>query len=565
MGATASVAVADRPRWGWVWSWAALALLIAGAAVHFAYLTSAGALDLSGDEAHYWEWSRRLDWSYYSKGPLVAWIIAASRRLLGTWSQQMVGSEALAVRIPALLLSIGTGWGLFVLARAVTRSGRLALATVACTLTIPIFAVGSILMTIDAPLACLYVWTLVAVERGLRSGAATPWIVAGLLIALGILAKYTMVLVLPAVLLTVIVEPGLRAVLRRPAPYAGVLIGLAGLVPILIWNARHDWVSFRHVAGQAGLAGAARFQALGPLDLVAGQLAVVGPIWFGAMVAAAAALARSPRPCPPEAHNVGGMKLLVAATVVPWAVFLAFSFRTKTQPNWPLPALLPGTIVMVCGLARLWRSPSGGARRWARIVVAAGVLWGGATVVLMHHTEWALPVFKWLARREPPWNLTPVAKFDPTARLRGWSELGRAVGEVQAAERAAGRDPFIVTDDYQTASEIAFYAPGQPTVYCLQAALGDRQSQYDLWRPNPLCDPDVFVGRPCIYVGARKPRLFGGEASGPEALPEARLARTVEHAVEGWGTSAVVQVWSIYVGETFAGLARDRDTAAQRY
>lgn len=565
MGAAASVPVAGRPAWGSGWSWAVLALLIVGAGVHFAYLASAGALDLSGDEAHYWEWSRRLDWSYYSKGPLVAWIIAVSRGLLADWSQQTVGSEALAVRVPALLLSIGTGGGLFVLARAVTRSGQLALATVAGTLTIPIFAVGPILMTIDAPLAFLYVWTLVAVERGLRSAAVAPWIVAGVLSALGILAKYTMVLVFPAVLLAAVVEPRFRAVLRRPGPYAGVLIGLAGFVPILIWNAQHDWVSFRHVAGQAGLAGAARFQPLGPLDFVAGQLAVVGPIWFGAMVAAVVALARSPQPRPPEAHDVGGVRLLLAATVVPWAVFLAFSIRTKTQPNWPLPALLPGTIVMVCGLARLWRAPSARARRWARVVVAAGVLWGGTTVIVMHRTEWALPVLKWLARREPPWNLTPVAKFDPTARLRGWSELGRAVGEVRAAERAAGRDPFIVTDDYQTASEIAFYAPGQPRVYCLQAALGDRQSQYDLWRPNPLRDPEAFVGRPCVYVGARKPRLFGEEASGHVALPGARLARTVEHAVEGRGTRAVVQVWSIYVCEAFAGLARDRDTAAQRY
>jgi len=565
MDAAASVPSADRPVWGSGWSWAALALLIAGAGVHFAYLASAGALDLSGDEAHYWEWSRRLDWSYYSKGPLVAWIIAASRRLLSTWSQHMVGSEALAVRLPAVLLSIGTGGGLFVLARAVTRSDRLALATVACTFTIPVFAVGSILMTIDAPLAFLYVWALVAVERGMRSRAATPWIVAGVLIALGILAKYTMVLVFPAVLLAVIVEPRFRAVLRRPGPYVGALIGLAGFVPILIWNARHDWVSFRHVAGQAGLAGAARFQPLGPLDFVAGQLAVVGPIWFGAMVAAVVALARSPQPRPPETHDTGAVRLLLAATVVPWAVFLAFSSRTKTQPNWPLPALLPGTIVMVCGLARSWRAPSAGARRWARIVVTAGTLWGGATVVLMHHTEWALPVFKWLARREPPWNLTPVAKYDPTARLRGWSELGRAVGDVWAAEQAAGRDPFIVTDDYQTASQIAFYTPGQPTVYCLQAALGDRQSQYDLWRPNPLRDPDVFVGRPCIYVGARKPQLFGEEASGRAPLPEARLVRTVEHAVKGWGTSAVVQLWSIHVCEAFGGLPLELDSAGQRY
>ncbi|MDH7499215.1 MAG: hypothetical protein QHH30_02355, partial [candidate division NC10 bacterium] len=34
-----------------------------------------GPLDLAPDEAHYWEWSRHLDISYYSKGPMVAFLI----------------------------------------------------------------------------------------------------------------------------------------------------------------------------------------------------------------------------------------------------------------------------------------------------------------------------------------------------------------------------------------------------------------------------------------------------------------------------------------------------------
>ncbi len=555
----------SAPAWSSRWTWGALALLVAGGAVHFAYLVGPAALDLSGDEAHYWEWSRRPDWSYYSKGPLVAWLIAASRAVLSDWSQRLVGSDALAVRIPAVLLSVGTGCGLFVLAHTVTRSGRLAFAAVACTFTVPLFAVGAILMTIDAPLAFFYAWTLVAVERGLRTSGIAPWLVAGVLTALGILAKYTMVLIFPTVLLALLAEPRFRGVLRRPGPCVGALIGVSGFLPILIWNAQHDWVSFRHVAGQAGLVSAARFQPLGPLDFLGGQLAVVGPIWFGAMVVALVALARAPQPRPPETHDPGALRLLLAAAAVPWAIFLAFSLRTKPQPNWPMPALLPGVVLMVCGLARLWRSSHAGARRWARVLVAAGVVWGGALVVVMHRTEWVLPVFHWLARREPPWNLTPIAKYDPTARLRGWSELGRAVGAVWAEARAGGRDPFIVTDDYQTASQIAFYTPGRPTVYCLQAALGDRQSQYDIWRPNPLRDSERFVGRPCVYVGSRKTQLFEPDSSGHVALPDARLARTVEHAVAGWGLRAVVQVWSIYVCDGFAGLAWDPARAAPRF
>ena len=33
-------------------------------------------LDLSGDEAYYWDWGRNLDWGYYSKPPGIAWLMA---------------------------------------------------------------------------------------------------------------------------------------------------------------------------------------------------------------------------------------------------------------------------------------------------------------------------------------------------------------------------------------------------------------------------------------------------------------------------------------------------------
>ncbi len=534
---------------------AALALLCAGAAAHLWYLIDHCPLDLSGDEAHYWEWARRLDWSYYSKGPLVAYIIALSRCVLAAWSQRVVGSEALAVRMPAILLSLGTGIGLYTLTVQTLRSARLALAAVALTFTIPILAVGAVLMTIDAPLAFLYVWALVAVQRGLRSQRSWPWIVAGLLIALGILAKYSMVLIFPAVGLAMLVEPSFRPSLRRPGPCLATAIGLLGLVPILIWNAQHNWVSFRHVAGQAGVTGARPWDALGPLAMLAGQLAVVGPVWFAAMVCAVVALARRPRPEPTELHDGPALRLLLCATVMPWLVFLAFSVTTKIQPNWPVLALLPGTIVLVGWLSRLLRRATTG--RAARGLIAAGVILGGASVVVLHYTQWLMPAFAWLARREPPWNLTPIAKYDPTARLRGWSDLGRAVGR---ARQLLPPDAFIVADDYQVASEIAFYCPGEPQVYCLQAALGDRQSQYDIW-PNPIRDGEQFIGRPCIYVGVLKPELIGQSPASHVALPGVHLVETVEHRVRGH----LIRVWPLYVCEEFAGLPPELRHAWEKY
>src|SRR5215470_19668631 len=85
--------------------WALLAgvLIVAAAVLRCIYLAAFCPLDLAPDEAHYWDWSRHLDWSYYSKGPLVAWLIRLGCALAGPWSQALAGSEVLAVRLPAVL------------------------------------------------------------------------------------------------------------------------------------------------------------------------------------------------------------------------------------------------------------------------------------------------------------------------------------------------------------------------------------------------------------------------------------------------------------------------------
>src|SRR6185295_14760803 len=95
-----------RPAWKLAWLTPRrcriilAAVLLWGFFSHLRYLMHDCPIDLSGDEAHYWDWSRQLDWSYYSKGPLVAYIIRGSCAIFGDvmW----------AVRFPALLLAMGT-------------------------------------------------------------------------------------------------------------------------------------------------------------------------------------------------------------------------------------------------------------------------------------------------------------------------------------------------------------------------------------------------------------------------------------------------------------------------
>src|SRR5438874_6568797 len=116
------------------------ALILGAAALHLAYLANVAPsmvppLDLAPDEAHYWDWSRHLDWSYYSKGPLVAYLIRAGCAVAGSWSQQTIANEMLAVRLPAVLCGGLLLASLYVLTVQVFGRERLAAGVVALGLT----------------------------------------------------------------------------------------------------------------------------------------------------------------------------------------------------------------------------------------------------------------------------------------------------------------------------------------------------------------------------------------------------------------------------------------------
>jgi hypothetical protein len=44
---------------------------------------AAGVIDLYADEAYYWGWAQHFDFGYYSKPPMVAWLIMLGTSLFG--------------------------------------------------------------------------------------------------------------------------------------------------------------------------------------------------------------------------------------------------------------------------------------------------------------------------------------------------------------------------------------------------------------------------------------------------------------------------------------------------
>jgi hypothetical protein len=406
----------------------------------------------------------------------------------------------LAVRFPAVLCGSLLLISLFVLTRQVTGRDGLALAVVAVALTMPVIAAGNLLMTIDAPYTCCWGWALVAGHRAVFHRTRWAWPVTGLLVGLGILAKYTMILWVPSLGLFLLATPGFRRTLWRPGFWVMAVMALVCCVPVIVWNAGHHWVSLNHVSGQAGLHDPAGLRWWGPAAYVVTQAALLLGFWFVAWVAALSAHR-------PWRKSDPGLGYLWWMSVPMFGFFLLCSLRTPVEPNWPVTAYLSGLVLTVNWVARQVRS-DGMRRPLATACLAAACGLGLALTVLMHHSTWGWPILARLAGPATPDRPLPLRRFDPTCRLRGWrQELAVAVDRVCGRLREQGDEPIIAAADWTVPGELAFYCQDHPVVYSLGLALGDRHSQYDLWRPNPIKDRQAFAGKTFVFVGELHPLL----------------------------------------------------------
>src|SRR3954469_15945997 len=261
-------------------------LLLFGLVSHVRYLTHDCPIDLSGDEAQYWDWSRQLDWSYYSKGPLVAVIIRASCAIFGDTMP--------AVRYPAIAFAAGTSIVTYLLSRKLFGSERLALGAVLLNHLVPMFVAGSVLMTIDPPFffcwACATYFAAIAVFDQRR----WAWIVVGVFLGVGFLAKYAMLLWLVGMVIFVATD----ALSRKRREFVGIaiatIIALMFTTPVVLWNQRHGWVTVQHVAHQTGTSGGGLSKG-NFFEFIGSQIGVVGPVLAVLMVAGVWYALRRPR------------------------------------------------------------------------------------------------------------------------------------------------------------------------------------------------------------------------------------------------------------------------------
>ncbi|MGC1178704.1 MAG: glycosyltransferase family 39 protein [Methyloceanibacter sp.] len=243
----------------WVWLLVFLAVLLA---VRLLALVL-DRTDLFFDEAQYWTWSRDLAFGYFSKPPLIAWIIRLAT--------DVCGDAEWCLRAPSPILYTLTSIFVFLAGRALYDDHFWSAVVFA---TLPAASFSSLLISTDVPLldagALWLDQARAEPTHGLRALARhkpRAWpsrqICRDLFSALRGDRRMEQ-------------QTGKGGALRGGRAIVALAIAFALIAPNLVWNAEHSFATFSHTAENAGWKEAIHLGAA--LEFLGSQFAVFGPI-----------------------------------------------------------------------------------------------------------------------------------------------------------------------------------------------------------------------------------------------------------------------------------------------
>ncbi len=383
-------------------------------------------LELGVDEAQYWLWSKTLDFGYFTKPPMIAWIIGASNWLFG--------QHVMAVRLPACWLNFATALVLWQTATWLygPKAGRW---TSLLWISLPAVGLGSFLISTDTPLLLCISLALLAVA-GSSCKKIPPthaMIYAGFALGVGMLTKYAALYGLFGLLIIWAIGRHQPApIIRGKHLLLAIVAFLMTASPNLVWNIAHDFSTMRHLGDNANFAKQTNNLTESLIFLIS-QAGVVGPLVFVLMSGILGAARH-------ERH--AGWLIWMA---VPVLVLMSLqAYLSEANANWAITAY-PALCVWLGGWIASYTpkydnadSKPSRARTWAGYG-AFGVN-ASITIVLLIIT---------MAGSLGP--ATPAS--DPLRRLRGWQQLASDLERHLVAHEAAR----IIADRRATASLLSWH------------------------------------------------------------------------------------------------------------
>lgn len=381
-------------------------------------------LEIGPDEAQYWRWSRTLDFGYYSKPPLIAWVIAASTAVFGDGEW--------AIRLFSPILHGVAAFFLFLLGRQ-AFDARIGAWSAAIYLLMPGIWLSSTIMSTDAVLLPFWAMALYFLWRFRDSPTLANAVLAGAAIGLSMLGKYAALYLYVGAGLTALIDKDMRKAALSPAGAVLIIASLVVLGPNLWWNFANDFATVSHTADNANL-GEAGFDPLHIFDYLADQAAVFGPVTLLVLLAGfGLVVGRKDKP------TTTRELWLLAFIVPPLVVIMGQEMMSRAHANWAATAY-PAACVLVAS----WVGSAFGGET-SRFKVSP-VLKAGIALNVLIGTVFT--VF-WIAPQ-----LADATRMSTSMKqVRGWKETVAQL-DTRAAELGASA---IVVDDRELWHGLDYY------------------------------------------------------------------------------------------------------------
>lgn len=420
---------------------ATLLLIVISSLLH---LLVAGRVELSGDEAHYALYGANLDWSYFDHPPLAGWLNA----IVLIFSQ-----SDFALRVLPILMFAGVSLTIHQLAIDLFPESNpwIGFISVAILQSGILFQIIALAMIPETPLLLFSTLAAIFLWRAVNNNRLKHWILVGLCFGLAGLSKYTAVTLVVSALLFVHFTRRWEVV-RSPGPWIALFISFVLIIPVLYWNASHDWISFKYQLGHGFhkpewtlfrffITQLAQFMTYSPGIYVLGLWACISGF---------------------RQWHHPGVKFILVFTLPVLLLFNWGGGYEESLPHWTSLAWAGLSPLTAHWLMINWK------KTWVKVFTWFSGSYSLILALLLH----SLLFYPWLDLPEEVNILRDVY---------GWREAttkAKNLGEEMA--KIPGENPVILVNNWTLASRLAWYSYPDPLIVS-----DNRVDQYDIWYGGP--------------------------------------------------------------------------------
>ncbi len=392
--------------------------------------------DLYLDEAYYFNWAQHVDFGYYSKPPMLSWLIYLTTSIFG--------ESEVAIKIGSMLVYPLTTYVIYLIAKELFDK-RVALYSAIIFFTLPSVWMSSMIISTDVVLLLFWSLALLFFIKALLSDSASDWIWAGVFSGFGLMSKYNFIFFLVSVFLVLALIPKYRKYFQNRNLYITIMIAFVIFLPNLIWNYNNDFVSFTHTSDLSGV----KEKIFHPnkfFEFFGLQFLVFGPIlfyYFWVMVFKKAIVKN-------EKYLI--LFLFAISTL---GVIMILTFYSRSYANWAAVTYVSATIMVVAYLIELKK---------VKLLKLSVLIHTILAIVFYHYHAFASLAGVELTR-----------KIDPYKRVSGWSDVGAQIVKAHNSYP----DTLLLTDGRTEVAQFDYYTKEKTYIWNPTHAM---KNQYHITR-----------------------------------------------------------------------------------